>query len=170
MDEKTLPHSIASGDKAALRQAYEAYGREMYMFALTLTKGNNTNADDALQECFVRVWQSRDKLASVTSLRGYLFTMLRNTFLNLRRTESRETDRRSRLIVEGPSGSDVDAEAIDKALNALPEEQRQVVVLKVWGGLTLAEAGQALGIPANTAASRYRYALGKLRECLGEMQ
>ena len=55
MDETTLAQSIASGDKTALRAVYEAYGREMFMFALTLTRGNQADAEDVLQECFVRV-------------------------------------------------------------------------------------------------------------------
>ena len=140
------------------------------MFALTLTRGNQADAEDALQECFVRMWENRSKLSSVGFLRGYLFRMLRNIFLNMRRTESREMERRSRLVVEGPSDSDVDAEAIDDALTELPEEQRQVVVLKVWGRLTLAQVGEALGISPNTVASRYRYALDKLRQQLGDPQ
>ncbi|NOZ24065.1 MAG: RNA polymerase sigma factor [Planctomycetes bacterium] len=169
MDEKALAQSIASGDKAALRQVYETVGREMYMFALTLTKGNEADADDVLQDCFVRLWEGRRKLRTVNSLRGYLFTMLRNLFLNIRRTELREAARR-RVIAEGPSQGDVDTAAVDDALGDLPEEQRLVVVLRIWGRLTLAETAEALGISANTAASRYRYALGKLRERLGDVQ
>jgi RNA polymerase sigma-70 factor (ECF subfamily) len=48
-------------------------------------------------------------------------------------------------------------------LTALPVEQREVVVMKIWGRLTFPQMGEALGISANTAASRYRYALEKLR-------
>jgi RNA polymerase sigma-70 factor (ECF subfamily) len=56
--------------------------------------------------------------------------------------------------------------AIQSALGDLPEEQREIVVLRVWGQLTFEEAALALDIPANTAASRYRYALAKLKERL----
>jgi RNA polymerase sigma-70 factor (ECF subfamily) len=48
----------------------------------------------------------------------------------------------------------------------LPAEQREVVHLKLWEGLTFDQIAQLLDIPANTAASRYRYGLDKLRECL----
>jgi RNA polymerase sigma-70 factor (ECF subfamily) len=54
-------------------------------------------------------------------------------------------------------------------LNHLPEIQRSVVTLKVWGGLTFAEIASALEIPANTAASRYRYALAELRKLTKEI-
>ena len=52
--------------------------------------------------------------------------------------------------------------AIAAALNQLPGDQREVVVLRIWGGLSFAQIGEALSIPLNTAVSRYRYALGRL--------
>ncbi|MGY8716457.1 MAG: RNA polymerase sigma factor, partial [Verrucomicrobiia bacterium] len=52
----------------------------------------------------------------------------------------------------------------------LPSEQREVVVLKVWGGLTFAQIAEQLDLSANTAASRYRYALTKLREALNPVE
>jgi len=60
------------------------------------------------------------------------------------------------------------AETIEVALKQLPDEQREVVVMKVWGGLTFAGIAEALNINANTAASRYRLALKALRPCLRE--
>ena len=55
---------------------------------------------------------------------------------------------------------------VNEMLSRLPEEQLTVVVLKVWHGMTFAEIATALDIPANTAASRYRYAMEKLRTWL----
>lgn len=59
---------------------------------------------------------------------------------------------------------------IREALTDLPPEQREVVVLKVWQGRTFDEIGRLLGISPNTASSRYRYALEKLRAALGETE
>ena len=56
---------------------------------------------------------------------------------------------------------------LEKALADLPEEQREVVVLRVWGEMTLQAAADVLDVPLNTAASRYRYALDKLRQRFG---
>ncbi|HUB27880.1 MAG TPA: sigma-70 family RNA polymerase sigma factor, partial [Tepidisphaeraceae bacterium] len=58
--------------------------------------------------------------------------------------------------------------AIEAALNQLPGDQREVVVMKIWGGLSFEQIGEALGVPLNTAASRYRYALAKLESELSE--
>lgn len=176
MDDRTLTTEIAAGDRTALRAAYETYGRDLFLFALTLTKGNEADAEDVLQECFVRAWESRSRLAAVGSLRRYLFTVTRNVFLNLRRTETREQRRRiegagrSSLIVKGPPGSEMDMERINRALQNLPEDQKEIVVLRIWGRLTSAEAAQVVGVSENTASSRYRYALEKLRNQLGDMQ
>ena len=57
-------------------------------------------------------------------------------------------------------------EAIERSLQQLPEDQREVLKLRVWGELGFREIGEALGISINTAASRYRYALKKLGELL----
>jgi RNA polymerase sigma-70 factor (ECF subfamily) len=53
---------------------------------------------------------------------------------------------------------------IQDAMNKLPEIYREVITLKIWGQLTFAEIGESVGIPANTAASRYRYGLEELRK------
>jgi RNA polymerase sigma-70 factor (ECF subfamily) len=58
---------------------------------------------------------------------------------------------------------------IQDAMSRLPEMYREVVTLKVWGGLTFAEIAETLGIPANTAASRYRYGLIELRKLTREV-
>lgn len=68
--------------------------------------------------------------------------------------------------LESPPGMQDVAIAIESALRALPEEQREVIVLHLWGGLSFSEAAGALGVSPNTAASRYRYGLAKLREGL----
>jgi RNA polymerase sigma-70 factor (ECF subfamily) len=56
--------------------------------------------------------------------------------------------------------------SVETALRGLPPEQREVVVLKIWGELTFAQIGDALAINPETAASRYRYGLGRLQTTL----
>lgn len=70
--------------------------------------------------------------------------------------DSAETRERNRLLEE--------------AMRGLPEIYREVVTLKLWGGLTFAEIAETIGIPANTAASRYRYALAELRKATREIR
>ncbi|HZL35245.1 MAG TPA: sigma factor-like helix-turn-helix DNA-binding protein [Tepidisphaeraceae bacterium] len=60
------------------------------------------------------------------------------------------------------------AEAVEFSLSQLPTEQREVVVMKIWGGLTFGQIAKAIGVSPNTAASRYRYALQRLEAELAE--
>jgi RNA polymerase sigma-70 factor (ECF subfamily) len=69
-------------------------------------------------------------------------------------------------LFESPHRDYVEELNIRRALAKLPEDQRQVTVLHIWGGLTFAQTAEVLGINANTAAARYRYALAKLRDSL----
>jgi len=71
-------------------------------------------------------------------------------------------------LFERPGESDERGAAVVAAMQILPEEQREVLVMKIWGNLSFPEISRALQIPANTAASRYRYALIRLKEELVE--
>ena len=175
MSDRELTTRMASGERGAFREAYELWGRELFMFARALTEGNLADAEDVLQECFIRIWRNRRHLLSVVNLGAYLFATLRNAFLDFTRTESRELRRRTDraepagLATERTPGSEVDPGEVSKALNSLSEDQRQVVVLKIWGGLTLAEIGDVLGVSPNTVASRYRSGIATLRRIMGDV-
>ena len=134
--------------------------------------GRREDAEDAVQEVFAAMFKSSRNLAEVQNLTAYLFT-------SLRRAAGRSAARRLREPRSGASAiadltaradpsdrSSFDSERLQKALLALPAEQREVIALKIDGGLTFAETAQVIGISANTAASRYRYALERLRALL----
>ena len=70
------------------------------------------------------------------------------------------------FFVPTETGQDDRNQAIEDALKSLPPEQREILVLKIWGELTFEEISQTLNISPHTAASRYRYALNKLKEVL----
>ena len=173
MNPHELPRRIAAGERDALGEAYELYQRKGLLFARTLTSGNSGDAEDLLEECFVRLWERRAQLSKVENLAAYLFTMLRHVFLNRARAAARERQRlvawaeSSGLIVEGPADAEFSHGQVSAALAALPDEQRQVVVLKIWGELTFAEVAAVLELSQNTAASRYRRGLERLRRLLG---
>ena len=133
------------------------------------------DAEDVVQEAFVRFWTSRGRAADPVA---YLFACVRNAALDWRRS-GRRRDRREQAAAKPELPRDApqfaaDAErrerqaAIEAALAALPESQREVVVMKVWAKLTFSQIGAALGVSPDTAASRYRYALAKLRGQLAE--
>ena len=94
---------------------------------------------------------------------------------DLQRGRGRQTRREqaaARPEAEGPFTGPMEERerraAIASVIRGLAEDQREVLVMKVWGGLTFAQIAQVLQVSANTAASRYRYARAKLREQLAE--
>lgn len=102
-----------------------------------------------------------------------LITSVRRAALDLLRSRQRREQREHAhvdLQAEAwfaPAVEDNDRRNhLEEAVVQLPCEQREVVVLKVWGGLTFAQIAEQLDLSAHTAASRYRYALSKLRENL----
>src|SRR5262249_46698181 len=136
---------------------------------------NRADAEDIVQEAFVRFWRSRHRASDPVA---YLYTCVNRYALEWRRGRQRRTRReaaaaRSKVLegdrlFAGPLEQAERRAAIEGALNQLPEAQREVLVMKIWGGLSFPQIAEALRVSANTAASRYRYALARLREQLGE--
>jgi len=157
-----------------LERVYRDHALALFRFLLRLT-GNEADTHDALQEIFVRLARSPRLLDGVAAPRSFLFRMAHRLVIDrYRREETRrqtaeKAAREIPAIVEPEmSGSDTiwRRKSVAAALEALPLEQKAVVALKVWENLTFAEIAEVLDIPPNTAASRYRYALDKLREAL----
>jgi len=138
--------------------------------------GDRTDAEDVVQDIFVSLVRSRQQLDKIENLTAYLFVALRHAAA--RYAERRQKNIRILDCIEKSSnqrggGSDPITqieirEELQSALAQLPIEQREVVSYRLAGELTFAEIGQALEISTQTAASRYRYALEKLRLLLKE--
>ena len=127
------------------------------------------DAEDIVQEAFVRFWKGNHNIES----RGLLYAMVRSIALDLIRRDSRRARREAVAVSESAQSiepqfqvEDDAQQALVLALQGLPKDQREVLVMKIWNELTFAEIGQALGVSQNTAASRYRYALAGLRKIL----
>ncbi len=156
---------LARGDMAALGAIYDEHSRAV--FHLLLARGmSRDEAEDALGEVFLALVDRGEQAAEIENLWAYLFAGPRNK--RARRNRRARDDAPLDLVDLATAGDEAEAVAIRDALGSLPPEQREVVVLKVWHELTFAEIGRALDIPDNTAASRYRYALQKLRRELGD--
>ena len=97
----------------------------------------------------------------------YLFACVRNSILNDFKIRQREVALDSAAPWFGPPDRDYTAELqLLQGLAALTDDQREVTVLHIWAELTFQQIGEVLRISPNTAASRYRYALAKLRELM----
>lgn len=162
---------LAAGDPAAFAAVYDRLATRLLATVLTLG-GSRTEAEDVVHDVFVDLVRFRRRLAEVADVDAYVFTMLRHALSRRRRRGAvarRVLDTIARRSGDGsvppPVAPDDELAA---AVQGLPLPQREVLALKIDGGLTFAEIAAALGTSLNTAASRYRYALDKLRTALAD--
>ncbi|OAI48668.1 hypothetical protein AYO44_06810 [Planctomycetaceae bacterium SCGC AG-212-F19] len=163
-----LLRGLAAGEESAFVALYDRFGSALFRTALGLI-GAREEAEDAVQDVFVGLVQARGRLTEVHDLKAYLFTALRHAAVRLR-AQLRKQPLAEVNGLAGPGAPEESSERgvrLEKALQTLPTEQREALVLKVTGGLTFAELAAVLGVGENTVASRYRYALEKLRSALG---
>lgn len=150
---------------AEIEALYRRYGPALLLFATAIT-GERSRAQDAVHQVFLKLIEDGN-LQRVTDKKAYLFTCVRNAVLNdtryLQRTVSLEPEAAWFTVSDRDSAAEM---TLRRALWSLPIEQRQIVVLHLWAELTFLEIAEVLQINPNTAASRYRYALAKLREQL----
>ena len=152
-------------ENAAVEALYELLGPSLLAYARSLLR-DAASAEDVVHEVFLRLIASREALPDEP--RPYLFRAVRNRSLNRLRTTSRETAQPVEpAMFVARDGLSALVPDLERALAELPEQQREAVVLRVWAGLTLEEVARVAGTSANTAASRYRYGLARLRERFG---
>lgn len=167
---RELIAGLARGDEAAFSALYDGYGARLFRAALHMLR-DRQEAEDAVQDVFTALAARRQELAAVQNLPAYLFAALRNAVLMREKNRARVLAARE-IVQPGAEtrAGEAASERLDEALQSLPREQLEVVTMKIHGELTFEEIAAALGISANTAASRYRYAMTKLRNSLAAYQ
>lgn len=164
-----LGKRLASGEQAAFAELYDACADRLHHY-LTMHLQSAADADDVVQETFVRLVRARQKLTEIDNLMAYVFTVARNEATRLQQRRGLE-----RIVLRDHAATDAVADVaasldaadqVTAALRQLPAEQREVVELKAFAGLTLREIAETIAIPPGTVATRYRTALGRLRQWL----
>ena len=175
-----MPHCIddirtglLAGDPEALGKLYDLHGIRLHGW-LTGVSGNPHLADDILQEVFLKLAREPELACQAERLEAYLFGMARNALLMALRRQRRQRNETLSEYLECRNTAALSAEddrrVVEEALRVLPFEQREVVVLKCFDERTFADIASFLDISVNTAASRYRYGIAKLREQLGSLR
>ena len=164
--------TLAAGDARAFEQLYDQFAARLYRAAWGML-GRAEDAEDAVQDVFTAIVRSREQLVGVDDMTAYLFTALRHAAGKIGSRRAKEPNTASMpadQVVDARSftpPTDPRSERLERALRALSPAQREVITLKIDGQLTFEQIAQVMKIGANTAASRYRYALEKLRASLG---
>jgi RNA polymerase sigma-70 factor (ECF subfamily) len=153
------------GNVTEIEVLYRQHGAALLVFA-TAISGERSRAQDMVHQVFLKLIENGN-LSRAEDKKAYLFACVRNAVLNEQKLGNRQTQLDTETAWFSPPDRDYAGEQnLRRALGTLPDDQRQVVILHVWGELTFSQIGDLLGISSNTAASRYRYALGKLRDSM----
>jgi RNA polymerase sigma-70 factor (ECF subfamily) len=159
------------GDNEAFAALYARHRRGTYLCILAVV-GDAGIAEDLLQETFLKVF--RRGLAARnghTSLAPYLATVGRNLAVDWQRREARGARACAHVarFLEARESSNVaglSAQEASELLWRVPEDQREAVVLRIYGGFSFIEIAELTDVPLNTAASRYRYGIEKVKQML----
>lgn len=159
-----------TGDEDAgggdLAEVYDRLAPTLYRYALMIL-GDISAAEDAIQQVFASIAGRRGQ--SILSMKAYLRRAVRNECYSLIRRRATPPALSSDEALLEPAVEGVASDerlALEAALRMLPAEQREVVHLKVYEGLTFKEVAELTGVSVNTAASRYRYAMTAMRRSL----
>jgi RNA polymerase sigma-70 factor (ECF subfamily) len=174
IEDRVLVWRFNRGDSAALCRIYEKYRAPLLQVAAALLH-DRSGVEDVLHDVFVDFAQTTGRFRLQGSLKGYLSICVANRA----RDRNRTCQRRSAVSLDGidllPTGSDGPERSamtreltsrLDMALHLLPEEQKEIIVLHLQSKLPFREIARLRAISINTAMSRYRYGLDKIRSAL----
>lgn len=174
MEDKLLVIRCKRGSREALTRIYEKYRADLLLLAMALLNDKSA-AEDVVHDVFLSFVRGLDGFRLTGSLKGFLLTCVANHARNRNKAERVRARQGAgpspRVHSDGdePAESLVCNEQLERlsgAMAALPFEQREVVMLHFQGAMTFQAIAKAHGISTNTAKSRYRYGVDKLRSIL----
>lgn len=163
---------LSAGDLTALGSLFDLVGPRLVRYAQAILR-SSADAEDAVQAAVIRLASHPDHLATSRMPWAYCLRVVRNESLRLMAKHKPTSMLPSRDLTAPHRRWSVEDEETRQqvlaAIQRLPQDQGEVVVLKVWENLTFAEIAEVTGESLNTIASRYRYALEKLTRSLGSL-
>jgi len=172
-DDRVLVDQVRAGDGAAYAQLVDRYGGRLHAMLLHLAGGDHDLAAELTQEAFVRAYANLDQFAGASSFYTWIWRLARNRALDLL---ARKRPLNVELEPLGATASDAapsaalegceQRDAVRRALEALPADQREVLLLREFDGLDYGEIAAALAVPEGTVKSRLNRARAALRERL----
>ena len=167
MDEKLINEAIA-GSKEAFCSLYGEYKDRLYRYAL-YRLADPTEAEDAVSECVLAAWKSIGSLRSGKAFGSWIFRILSNCCASRIRDMIGTRENLERIYDAGPagvSGSPSLTVELTEALSQLKEEDREIVLLSIIGGLNSTEISALTGLAAGSVRSKLSRSLAKMREFL----
>jgi RNA polymerase sigma factor (sigma-70 family) len=176
MEDKLLVLRCKRGRVDALGRIYEKYKKDLLVLAMALLNDASA-AEDVVHDVFLAFAQAAEKFRLTGSLKGFLLTCVANRARNASKAKRRQGGGQDSREAIDPSADDPPCSIIcneqlkqlSDAMTQLPYEQREVIMLHFQAEMMFKTIAKSLDISVNTAKSRYRYGLDKLRLILGEV-
>lgn len=171
-----LAARLAAGDEVALTEVFDRFAPDVYRAALVVLR-NDAAAQDIVQDVFVELWRHPGRYdPALGTFSGYLILIARRRAVDMVRSEVRRVARQERSGREATAESSPSpseeviashvAAAVRAAVRRLPDNQRRIIELAYFSGLTYRQAAEVVGVSEGTAKSRVRMALAKLEAVL----
>lgn len=163
LNDTLLTKKIRDGSEEAFKIIYDRYHIQMYFIAKKYVKDSSL-AEDAVQDIFVKLWVKRSILTEAKSLKGFLFTMLRNHVLNMIRDRKKEIVAVSTVEEKNlPNVNLTDDvvlyneyhEIVKKGMDELSDRKREVFELRTLSGYSNSEVAEILKINIKTVKTHY---------------
>jgi RNA polymerase sigma factor (sigma-70 family) len=176
LSDEALVALVARSDDGALSALYDRFGRIAYGLALRIVRDRSL-AEDVVQDAFLTVWRNADRfMPERAKASTWILTFVHRRAVDVvRREERRRTEPlpETPLVDEAPATEEeawlrLRRERVQKALRALPDQQREAIELAYFGGFTQSELAERLGEPLGTIKSRMFTGLARLRELLAD--
>ena len=178
IEDELLKWRFKCGSREALSRIYEKYLNNLLTLAMALL--NDTGAaEDVVHDVFVSFAKSTESFRLRGSLKSYLGTCVINRARDQIRTQQRQSTRPDKIDLTGSEENEPDhsficneeAQRLNHAIAQLPEQQREVIILRLKGEMKFREIARLQGVSISTIQGRYRYGLDKLRSLLdGEVK
>jgi RNA polymerase sigma factor (sigma-70 family) len=175
---RSVRSKFRDGDAGAVRSVYREYGRLVYSIAYRVL-GDKTLAEEATQQTFVKAWRAAAKVDADRELGPWLATIAKRTAIDVYRSELSRTaaplesaSPSDPALVSNPESVEAlyDAWEVRRAVDALPEDEREVVRLQHFEGLTHTQIAARINLPAGTVKSRSFRAHKRLADLLGHLK
>jgi RNA polymerase sigma-70 factor (ECF subfamily) len=170
-NDETLMLRYGSGDMSAFEILYDRYRGPLYRYFLRQI-GEPATTNDLYQGCWEKVIGARQRYDAKAPFKAWLFRIARNHLVDHHRAARPNQSIEQDVVDDAGTGPEAQAEATERdssfrtALAQLPEYQREALLLRLEGGLSLEEIGSVTGAGFETAKSRLRYATNKLKQAL----
>jgi RNA polymerase sigma-70 factor (ECF subfamily) len=164
-------HRVAAGEQDALGELYDRSSSLVYSMAMRIM-GDSADAEEIVLDVFTHVWQNA---AAYDRARGtalaWLIMLTRSRALDRVRSRASRREREASMdkvevAVEADAPQDYEAAQVRRVLAMLPAEQRAVIELAFYSGLSQTELAERLGLPLGTVKTRVRLGMSKLRDLL----